>query len=99
MNSDAQVCRKKEGAGRPQKPKADLTKIKKFVNICDYVSRELVSQSVLHTVEEFFNLNLVENANENGLYDFSISMMRPVLILTEPRGAQMCGPTLIRLFL
>lgn len=45
-----------------------------------------MSQSVLHTVEAFFNLNLVENANENGLYDFSISMMRPVLILTEPRG-------------
>lgn len=35
------------------------------------------------TVEVILQLNLVENTNKMGLYDFSISTMLPILILTE----------------
>lgn len=45
----------------------------KFINICDYISRELVSQSILYMAEVILKLNFMKNTNQKGLYDFSIS--------------------------
>ena len=65
------MAAKKEGAGRLQEPKADSTNIKNFVNICDYVSRELVSQSTLHVIESILNLNLVVMVNSMHQLDWA----------------------------
>lgn len=44
---------RKKGLQETPRAEADPTNIKNFVNICDYVSRELVSQSTLHVIEHF----------------------------------------------
>lgn len=43
MESNANVIWKEEELTGPREPKADHTDMKKFINICNYVSRELVS--------------------------------------------------------
>lgn len=66
---------RKKGAGIAQ---SRSYKIKNFVNICDYVSKELVSQSILHIIDSILNLKMQMRR------DFtSISVMFPDLTLCK----------------